>query len=276
MGIITAADYATLTNQTLTPAQTVYVNALIPVVQDEIERYCDRYFDSADYLEWFKYSKYIVLRQYPVTAIKYLGELDEVGVFSNSTDYTYEFTSTTLKVTDGNLSTTTITFGGAISNLTDIKTAFELAYPLVTLTITSGYNLLSYKLIRPGTGTSIMGAKRNDCQTKLIEDENRTLEIMMDSAFQFWVATDYTTDVNVFIAYTAGYSSTTMPKMLQMVMCNIVKDVMNIQSAGITGLYESETITNYSYKLGANVTAYVGQEITKYYGDLEVFRKRVI
>ena len=276
MPIITTADYQNLTNTTLTPAETVYVNSLIPVVQDEIERYCDRIFDSADYLEWYKYSKYIVLRQYPITAIKYIGELDEVAVFSNTTDYTYEITATALKVTDNALTTTTVTFGGAILTLTDIKTAIEALLPPLTLTITSGYATLSYKLLRVGTGASVMGARRNDCQTKLIEDENRTLEILIDSAFMFWVSTDYVCDTNVFIAYTAGYTALTMPKMLQMVACNVIKDTMNIQSAGITGLYESETITNYSYKLGANVTSYVGQELSKYYGDLEVFRKKVI
>ena len=193
MPIITTSDYESYTNTTLNPAEIIYVNALIPIVQDEIERYCDRLFDAQDYSEWYKYCKYNVLRQYPVNNIKFIGELDQIGSFDLDT-YNYEWTSTALNVTDGNLITVTVTFGGAITNLTDIKTAIETLIPALTLTIASGYSTISYKLIRIGTGREVYGAKRNDAQTKLIEDENRTVEILMDSAFQFWVSLDYSTD----------------------------------------------------------------------------------
>ena len=284
MAIITTTDYASYTNTTLTPAQTAYINALIPVVQDQIEQYLDRKLDETTYLEWYKYSRYIVLRQYPVTAIKYLGELDEVAKFSNLDDYTYEITQTALKVTDNALTTTTVTFGGAILTLADIKTAIEAALPPLTLTISTGYNNLSYKLLRVGTGAEVMGARRNDCQTKMIEDENRTLEILMDSAFQFWIQTDYTCDTNVFVAYTAGYLTADMPKALKMVAVNVIKDILDIQglgnSNGVSSVYKSQTITNYSYTLADGMTGFttanIASVVAKYYGDLEVFVKKSV
>lgn len=275
MALLTTAEYESYTNTTLTPAETTYVNTLIGIVQDQIETYCDRKLDATDYLEWYKYSRYLVLRQYPVNHIKYVGELDLVGSF-DSEDYNYEWTSTALYITDNTLTTTTITFGGAITTLTDIKTAVELALPAITLTINSGYTNLNYKLIRVGTGRDIYGAKRNDCQTKLVEDENRTVEFVMDSGFVFFTSADTVCDTNVLMVYNAGWATADMPEALKQIAVNIIKDIMNIQTAGMTGLYQSETITNYSYTLGQNVTQYVGKELDKYTDLLQPFVKKTV
>jgi len=282
MAIITTAEYQSYTGTTLTPAQTTYVNSLIPVVQNQIETYLDRLLDAQDYSEWYKYSRHLVLRQYPVNNVKFIGGVDEVANF-DSEDYNYEITPTALYVTDNTLTTTTITFGGAITTLTDIKTAVEAALPVV-LTINSGYANLSYKLLRVGTGREVMGAKRNDCKTKLIEDENRTLEFIMDAGFVFFTSLDYTSDTNVFVVYNAGYAEASIPQAIKMVAVNSIKDILNIQgfsSEGvISGIYQMESITNYSYAL-ANGAQWKGSMdiasiVSKYYGDLDPFRKKTI
>lgn len=280
MILCNSTEYASLAGVTLTPAQTATVNTLIPVVQDQIETYLDRLLDAQTYYEWYDYGKVIMLEQYPVNQVKLIAAVKEVAYFS-SDNYTYEIkcSNTTgipqyLYITDGTLTTTTITFGGAITTLTDIKTAVEAAIPAITLTINSGYTLLNYKLLRKGTSKKLYGAERIDCLTKV--EDNRSLTFLADAEFFFYSTIDLGTSVIVYIVYNAGFSCTDMPYPIKMVAVNTIKDIMNISSAGLTGLYQSETITNYSYTLGANVTAYVHQELSKYYGDLDPFRKKTV
>ena len=271
MAIITTADYETLTNSTLDAQESAYVTAMIPVVQDQIERYCDRKFDVATYYEWYKYAKFVLLNQYPINNVYYIGSPVNAGTFSND-DYNYQITDTGLTITDDAFTSNTLTFGGAVANLTDIKTWVEANYPLITLDIVSGYASLRYQFLRTGTGREIIGTTRNDIQTKLLESENRTLEILRDSYTMMWDSCE----TNLHIVYNAGYAEADMPYMLQNIMVNIIKDVKNINDAGITGLYQSENITNYSYSLGAGVTEYVGKELDKYSADLDYFKKKYI
>lgn len=273
MAIITAADYASITNTTLTPAQTANVNVLIPMVQNSMELYCDRLFDAQDYSEWLEYSKYVTLSAYPVTQMKYIGYLSKCAAFDLTT-YTYEITPTALYVTDSNLTTTTVTFGGAIAVLTDIKTAIEALIPTLTLTIDSGMGNISYKLLKVGTGKQIYYAARSDVQTIL--RDNRSLEFYLDAYFIYAWPTDFITDTQLYVVYTAGYTSATMPKALQRICANCIKDITNAQTANVSGLYSHEQITNYAYTLADNVAENVGQELKKYYGDLDPFVRHVI
>ena len=272
--ILTLADYRTLTN-TVSGIDDSYITELLTVVQSQIENFCDRKFDSQDYSEWYKYSRYLILREYPVTNVKFLGTLQKMATFS-SDDYNYELTNTALNVTDNTLTTTTVTFGGAITTLTDIKTAIETAIPTITLTIDSGYTNASYKLLRVGTGKDVYGAVRSVAQTKLIEDESRTLELLADSSFIFFYASDYCTDVNMYLVYTAGYTASTMPLDLQMVEANIVSDISNAQTSGITGLVTSETITNYSWSSSTELLKNVGKELDNYTDVLDKYVKKVV
>lgn len=273
MAILSLADYRTLTN-TVSGTDDAYITELLAVVQSQMESYCDRLFDAQNYSQWYKYSHYIVLREYPVNSVKFIGTLQKLATFS-SDDYNYEVTSTALNITDGSLTTTTITFGGAISVLTDIKTAVEAAIPGLTLTIDTGYANISYKLLRVGTGKDMYGAVRSDCQTKLIEDENRTLELLADSSFLFFYATDFCTDINMYVVYNAGYTSTTMPLDLQMICANIVHDMSLIESADVTGIYKSETLGDYSYTL-ADQTQINELIFTKYSKALDAYVKMVV
>jgi hypothetical protein len=275
-----SAEFATLSGQTLTPAQSTFVTNIIPVVNSEIETYCDRLFDAQDYYEWYDYSKYILLNQYPANQIKYIGCAKEVATFS-SDSYNYEIKCnlTTgvpeyLYVTDGSLTTTTVTFGGAITTLTDIKTSIEAQIPGLTLTINTGYTTLSYKLLRKGTGKKLYGAERIDCYTQI--QDWRTLAFMQDAEFFFYSTLDLGTSVTTYIVYNSGYACANMPNALKMIMVNIIRAILDTQTAGITGLYISETITNYEYRLGDGVLQYIHKELDKYKDDLEFFRKKSI
>jgi len=271
MAILDLATYRTLTN-TVNGADDAYITQLLAVTQSQMESYCDRKFDPQDYKEWYKYSRFLILREYPVNAIKFIGTLQKMATFS-SDDYNYEITSTALNVTDNTLTTITVTFGGAITTLTDIKTAIEAAIPGLTLTIDTGCSGLSYKLLRVGTGKDIYGAVRSDCQTKLVEDENRTVELLSDSSFIFFYATDFCTDINMYVVYNAGYL--VMPLDLQMVCADIVRDMSYINSASVTGIYKSETLGDYSYTL-ADQTQINELIFTKYSQTLDLYVKMVV
>jgi len=282
MAIITNSEYQAYTGTTLDVAQTAYVTSLIPVVGNQIEVYLDRLLDEATYYEWYNYSNNVVLRQYPVTRILYIGSKDKVAEFDDTT-YTYEIKSNALYVTDGSLTTTTVTFGGAISTLTDIKTAIELAIPAITMTIASGYATMSYKLLKVGTGRDVIGAVRRDAQTKLTEDENRTLFFNTYDWFDGYYD-DCEPYLNLFVVYSAGYAEADIPPAIKMVAVNIIKDVLSIQGMGsdgvLSGLYQSENITNYSYSLANGVTwngsVDIASIFNKYSGDLDPFRKKVV
>ena len=283
MPIITVNEYKSYTGTTLDAAQTAYVNSLIPVVGNQIETYLDRILDVADYYEWYNYSNNVVLRQYPVNAIKYLGSKDQVATFDDE-NYTYEIKTDGLYVTDSNITTTTVTFGGAITTLTDIKTAIELAIPAITMTIGTGYTTMSYKLLKVGTGRDVIGAVRRDAQTKLTEDENRTLSLTTYDGFYGWFDYDCEPYLNLFVVYNAGYSEANIPPAIKMVAVNIIKDVLNIQGlgsgTGLSGLYQAENITNFSYQLANGVTwngsVDIASIFNKYSGDLQPFVKKVV
>jgi len=277
MAIITSADYESITGITLNPAETARVNSLIPIVQSQIETYCDRYFDSATYSEWFDYSKYIVLRQYPVTLIKYVGTANKVATFSNTSSYTFNIAPTQIDIIDDNLSSTTITLGGTNDTLSNVSSAVTTAIPTMTLTVEAGYESMNYQLFRSGTGENLYGAVRSTVATRLLDDENRTVELLSLTDSYFPYSANYCCfDHNVFIVYTAGYTAATYPKALQYICAMIIKDVINIQDAGITGLLTGETITNYSWQSNAEMIGYVGKEMDKYLGELEPFVKKVI
>ena len=283
MAILTVAEYQSYTGTTLDVAQTAYVTSLIPVVQNQVQTYLDRILDVADYSEWYNFSSDVVLRQYPVNYIKYLGSKNKVASFDDTT-YTYELKADGLYVTDATITTTTVTFGGAITTLTDIKTAIEVAIPAITLTIVSGFETMSYKLLQVGTGRDVIGAERRDAQTKLIEDENRTLHFNTYDGFSYWFEGDCEPYRNLFVVYSAGYATADIPPAIKMVCVNIIKDVLNIQglgaSTGLSGLYQSESITNYSYSLANGVTwtgsVDIASIFNKYSGDLDPFRKKVV
>lgn len=269
MPIISLTTYRSLTN-TSNGSDDTYIQSLIDATNNQVEVYCDRSFDSQDYLEWYDLERTLILKQYPITSIKMLGELNEVASFT--ADYNYEVTPTALNITDANLVSTAITFSPAITNLTQIANACS---SIATMTIEAGYENLNYKLLRTGTGKTIYGAKRSDYQTYLLKDEARTLEIVNDGNFtpyNYPIVRDNT----ILVVYTAGYTAQTMPKSLQMILCNIVKNISDANNSGINGIVTSETITNFSWSSSTELLKNVGNEIKKYYDQLDQFVRKTI
>ena len=280
MAILTTAEYQSYTGATLTGDQTTYVNALIPVVQNEIETYLDRLLNAQDWKEWHCMDSCVLVDQYPVNSVKYIGSLRNVATFDDLT-YTYEVTETELNIVDSALNTTTITFGGAIAVLTDIKTAVELAFPAITMTIVAGFENMSYKLLKAASGRYVYGAERVDCSTQITD--HRTMSFVWDTAMLCYDVMDLLVPNYLYIVYNAGYATADMPPILKMIAVNCIKDILTRQGMGsagvVSGIYKSESITNYSYTLFDNAgtnTSNIASIVQKYYGDLEPFRKKTI
>jgi hypothetical protein len=282
MAILTVAEYETYTGTTLDAEGTTYVTNMIPIVQNQIETYLDRLLDKQDYSEWYTYRSDVILRQYPVNNIRYIGSTAQVATFDLDTN-TYEITATELNVTDASLVTTVVTFGGAITTLTDIKTAIEVALPALTMTIVAGYENMSYKLLKVGTGVDVLGAIRRDAKTKLVEDENRTVQF--DGCYGVWGWFDSysyngviypSSYLNLFMVYNAGYETADVPPAIKMACSNTIRDMKQVNDTNLNSMLQSESITNYSYSLGSGVIDWIHQELKRYYSDLDPFVKKVI
>ena len=260
MAIITVSDVIKYTP--LTALDTDAITNFIPVAQDEVENYCDRKFDKQDYYEWHTGSE-ILLTQYPVNQVKYIGTKEIVAEFDND-DYNYDITynkttnaNESLIVTDANVVSTTYSLS-TYYNPNLLKTQIELDYGAITLSVSSGKGSTSYKLFKSGTGRYIYAGDRSDVDTELID--NRTLKVSSGSTF--------------LIIYSAGWDTADVPIDLKKATCQIVHDLIHAQNDDITGFIKSESLTNYSVVYAD--TDYITQVILKYTKLLEPYVKKSI
>lgn len=271
--IITLANYQALTGDS---SNDTLVNSLIPAVNDLVQLYCDRTFDEADYSDWFEYSENITLTQYPITQVKFIGYAQKVAQFSNSTDYNYQVSETGITVTkDSDFTQTSFPFS-AYATLAALKTAIETAYPTITLTIETGFTTLNYRLIKQGFGDTLYGAVRNSLISRITG--YRTLEVLASLQNNLYLPFfDILIREPLFVLWTAGYTSSTMPKGLQLIVANIVRDLVVLKTELPKGgaiKSESLSLTNadYSYTLGDN--ALIQKIINENYASgLDFYRK---
>jgi len=244
MSIIDLATYRSLTNTNASDGMDTYVTSLIPVVQSEIESYCDRTFDLTRYSQWFHYdgSRLIVLPEYPVENI--LGVYYPARVATvTCTGYNISVTPTSIVVTsDVNFASNTFLFS-INTNLTMLQAAIEVAYPAITIDIDSGYELMSSLLLRTGSGLELTGAVRLDTNLRLQDRSDRVVEIAYNTPFIMTYSNDYIYNDELLIVWNGGY--TTMPKELQMAAAMIIKDYLAQSKLPSLGILKSQTITNY-------------------------------
>jgi len=287
MAIITLAQYKSLTNTTDT-ANDTYITALIPAIQGQIEIYCDRLFDASNYYEWVRYDNPILTTEYPLNSLLFIGSKYKVATFSNTGTETYNYSINSLGIdvtVDSTFISTSFLFA-TYPTLADLKTAIETAFPFVTLTIESGYTTMNYRYLKLGTGVDIYGAKRLSTTSQIFD--NRTLKL---SECNFLTDCACGSCSDIYIIYNAGYSSSTMPPALQLIMSNVIKDILAINSVTnatnsggnvITGLLASESIGEYSYSLGNGLTGDtasildIGKVVKRFEDDLYPWRKKTI
>lgn len=252
MAILDLSTYKSLTNTTVTTYDS-YITDLLPVVQNEIEIYCDRLFDAQVHKQWcrFDHSRLITLPQYPVNSIYFIGSPTNVANIS-ITSGTYNIEVNTDKVTIVDLNSYNYPTDDYLfsdnNTLADLKAAIEGDYPLISISIVSGYETMNSQLLRTGIGDSWTGATKVDSPARLLDNHERTIRFAEDAYFSYNL--DFYFPENLYIIWNGGYTSSTMPSSLQMIEAGIIKDYIgySLKKPGF-GLYQSESITNYSYTL---------------------------
>jgi len=145
---------------------------------------------------------------------------------------------------------------------------------------------MNYRYLKLGTGVDIYGAKRISTTTQIFD--NRTLKL---SECNFLTDCICGSCSDIYIIYNAGYTTDTMPSALQLIMANIIKDILAINSVTnasnvggnvLTGIYSGEQIGDYSYTLGNSKlgdTASIldiSKVVKRFEDDLYPWRKKTI
>jgi len=281
--ILSLADYKIYTNTTVATYDT-FISAVLPVVDEQIEAYCDRHFTAQDYYQWFAFDKYLVLPEWPCNNILFIGGSDTFATLVITGTYTIEVFTTKVSVTDGSTFVTTDFLFSAYATVQLLCNAITAAFAGIVFTITAAYTGVTPKLLRTGLVTdTLYGAKQMTLAYRKPDLSNRILEIGYDASLGFSYSLAETYDDVLYLAWNAGYSYSAMPKGLQMVEANIIKDMILNMSSGINGaalnpFITSESLTNYSYTIGnlAIVVQYLRKEFMRYYDALEFYKKKEI
>lgn len=268
------------------------INTLIPIVSNQIETYLDRTLDTATYYEWKPYSSSMIMDQYPIQSVSFIGSLWKMASFTPVDGYGYQVNSayTTTNANSGLTITkdadfTTQTFPFTVStHLEELQTQVEAAYPgIITLTIDDGYDMVNWRLLKSGTGSDIYGAKRFECNTRIVD--NRTIEFTQEAGFLFVNRLNlYNTDI--FVIYSAGYATASMPQTLKLVAANVIKNIVNIQTSGQgtpgarAGLYNSEQWQPdqkaYNYNVSDVAQLEIAKQVGRYEKELFPFKRKSV
>ena len=271
--ILTLAQYKSLQGITVATNDTL-ISALLTPVQAAIESYCDRKFDTDTYYQWFSFSQNVVLPQYPVTQISMLGYSEVFASIVITGEFTIEIKSDRISVTTGAFVTTDFTFA-AFANITLITAAITAAFPTITFTLTATYATATPYRLRTGVVyDTLYGAAPSKLAYRIPDDSNRIIEIGFDLSLGFVYAWDEYFKDTIFVCWKGGYTSTSMPTDLQLLMSNIVRDIVDADTSNITGLFKSESLTNYSYTLAD--PSQIRRFLSKYYEELENWKKKTI
>lgn len=274
--IITLSDYKSLTGTTVA-IDDALLTALLPGVNDLVERYCDRHFDLANYRIWQNYYNPIILPEYPINKILMIGAPQNVANLSWATtdDFSVEIREDGVVITDtGHYALTSQTFlFSAYPTLLDLKTKIEDDWDII-VTIVSGYDTLNSMLLKTGTGQAWYGAIRCSVDFRILDDSQRCLELY--GPWFSYCCMVPNLDNNLFVMWSAGYTSTSMPKGLQLTTAYILRDWLNFKKMGSKGLLKSEQITHYQYQNFSPNEFNVHDLIDMYKGDLDFYTKKQI
>ena len=259
--IVTASEVRSLANipTVITDAQ---INALIPSVQDAIEVFCDRRFIEWTWNSWFPYDRALLLPQYPVQEIMFLGTpVNCVQVIDNANRYSFDIKQANganlnvipkLSVIDCFTFVVTDFLFSTYTNVHDLVTAVAAAFPALNLTISTSptydFNSMNTLSLRAGTGLNWYGAVRQNVLYRIDDETSRMLIIPQNVVVQF-NSLDYWFEVSINVVWKAGYTQALVPGTLKFVAAQVINDIINISKTGSGGILKSETITNYSYTM---------------------------
>ena len=88
-----------------------------------------------------------------------------------------------------------------------------------------------------------------------------------------WIQTE-----DCLVVWDGGYATTDVPMELKWILSSIIRDILSLYDADSTGqykgIYDSESLGDYSYRLGAN--AKFPEIIERYSKQLDLFKRKVI
>lgn len=198
-------------------------------VEDWVEAYCHKVFESASYAKYYDGNgeQYLQLDDYPITALTRVAVGRRLAIrVKNTYDYTnasISVTSTGLVLTKDGTSDSTITFA---SNATmgAVVTAINLLGSGWSATIESS----DYTNFKSSELVEMFGKSAIEDNWVYLDIPNRAI----DDFEVFPVRGEMYRGMgwpegnrNIFVEDTAGYSSTTMPKDLQLAVKIIVKSI---------------------------------------------------
>lgn len=268
-----------------------FITSYIPIVRDQIETYCDRRFLKWTWQEWFPYNRSIMLPQYPVNTIMFMGTpVMAVNVVDPDSKYSFDIKQTNgvnpsimpkLTVIDTQAFTTQDYDFSDYTTVAALIAQVNIDYPNLVFTVSTSpsydFNNMNTLSLRAGTGLNWYGALRQDVLYKIDDATNRNLLVPENVTLSF-NALDYWFETALNIVWDAGYTQAQVPGTLKMVVCSIFRDIMSIYdvdgSGTYRGIYNSETLGDYSYSIG-NFSK-IGELVTqKYASMLQPYKKLI-
>jgi len=276
MSLLTLAEYKTLTNTT-DGTYDAYITSLLPVVQSQVEEYCDRHFDKDIYNQWFFVDgelPWITLPEYPVTDLLFTGVPRNVATLTITGNYNVEVKGDSVTVTNLlNYNQDTYTFDSQ-PTLADLKTEIEDDYgPQISVSLVSGYETTLSKFLKQGNNLDWYAAVTEDIAIRLMDRSDRTVLVPYYS-YTYCFVDPYAYYGNILLIWQAGYLTADVPQDLKMICAMIIKDYISLAKNANLGLFKSESITNYSYTLGD--IKEIKNILGNYSLQLEAYRKKNI
>ena len=284
--LISLAELKAYTGITGTTSDSLLTN-LIHSVQDAVEVYLDRRLMRWTYQQWFEYDRALILPQWPVNNVFFIGTpVNCVTIADSTNSYTFNINQTNgvnptiipqLTVTNGyTLVSQNFPFA-TYTNLAQLKVAVEAACAGVTLTLVTSptYNWpdMNTLCLRAGSGLNLYGAVRQNVLYRIDDGTNRTLIIPQDVIVQF-NALDYWFETSLLVIWDAGYDQASVPTGLKQIISDMCDDYLNLSKINGGGLIKSETIKNYSYTLADTSTVF--DIVKNHSSDLEPYRKKLV
>ena len=312
--LITLAELKIINNVTDTTNDTFY-SAIIPIVSRTIETYCRRRFLTNTWVQWASSSSEIITDNWPITQVIQLGVPYEAFTIADTSNLlSFNITQTTpnnlnvvsqFSVSNASSWAVSVYPFATYPTVGQLKTAVETANPTVTFTYsnspstvtTSTINTLALRATSGKTvyyGCNYFDQTSSSALGDVYRLSDNSDRIMLNPNYYNtgWSFNEDVGEQDIMLAYIAGYTTAQVPSDLKWIVASIIKDMTSIYgldggqfaSNMPKGIYESESLGDYSYKLatdsaiskliyGSYDPAFVSG---KYYGMLDYYLLKVI
>lgn len=263
MAIITAVDYKAVYATDETDEK---LSLLIARAQDEIERFCRRKFEAADYTEIYDGdgTPYLLLHHYPVITIYSIavGKRECLYLTNTSEDAYFAYAAKS-----GTNLYLTVLGGPNSGELVIDLTGYDTIGDLIASVSESGWTAIS-----AGTDTDKLSPTEildsdstNTClnrQAAMYAPNIADVEFSCDTEKGILKCFETLPNgfQNIYVKYRAGY--TELPADLTGICCDLVKSYIDNQT--INQSMQSESLGDYSYSIKDNVPSAIYKRLEKF------------